>query len=137
MAGKFEELVKQVNDALPEIKSGTLRLYGEWFGRPFDNLHSVTGARVAQDHTEILFDEGEVLSVWEPEGVAIDSSRFHIRRATRVQWTWYSYGSEPASQNLRWWEWEVVNQQARGWSSNGEMFRTVELGSGTVAVELV
>lgn len=82
------------------VKSGTLRVFGDWFGRPYDNVHSAVSATADGDLLVVTFDEGERLSVWRPEGVAITRDEFRIRAAERVRWEWYSYGDPRTPENL-------------------------------------
>jgi hypothetical protein len=78
--------------ALPDLKGGTLRIWGDWFGRPHDNYHRVTGATVDGESVTIGFDQGETLTVWRPAGCEIDAARFRILDADRVRWEWLAYG---------------------------------------------
>lgn len=82
------------------VKSGTLRVFGDWFGRPMDNCHIVVGAEADGDHLIVRFDQGERLTVWSPDGAVITSDTFRIARASRVRWEWYYYGRPPAPENL-------------------------------------
>lgn len=82
------------------VKSGTLRVFGDWFGRPMDNWHTVVGAESDGERLIVRFDQGERLTVWAPDGVVITSDRFRIARASRVRWEWYYYGRPPAPENL-------------------------------------
>lgn len=40
-------------------KDGTLRFFGEWFGRPGDNFHRPISAEISENVLVILFDGGE------------------------------------------------------------------------------
>jgi hypothetical protein len=68
--------------ALPDLKGGTLRIWGDWFGRAHDNRHRVTGATVHGESVTIGFDQGETLTVWGPAGREIDAARFRILQPT-------------------------------------------------------
>jgi hypothetical protein len=37
----------------------------------------------------VFFNEGEVLSVWSPSGLTINSSTCRISDADRVRWEWF------------------------------------------------
>jgi hypothetical protein len=50
--------------ALPNVKSGTLRIWGDWFGRPHDNIHRITGATADAPRRWYVLDyirEGRVI----------------------------------------------------------------------------
>ena len=79
-------------NAQPDIKSGTLRFWGEWFGRPYDNIHTVARCTAIEDTLVFEFEGGERLTVHCPEGVTISQELFCIKGATRVRWEWFYYG---------------------------------------------
>jgi hypothetical protein len=78
--------------ALPGVKPGTLRIWGDWFGRPHDNVHRVVGASADGECVTVDFDAGEQLMVWRPDGYEIDGSHFRIDGAYRFRWEWVPYG---------------------------------------------
>ncbi len=84
------------------IKKGTLRFWGEWFGRPMDNYHIIVNIQFnSQDDILVLeFNEGETLKVWNPVNINSDPSEFYIRSATKIRWEWFSYGQSRINKNL-------------------------------------
>jgi hypothetical protein len=84
-----------------------LRFFGDWFGRPYDNRHVLTGATAEKDTLVLRFDGGEVLRVWQPRGLEVrPKSRYPhptlvISRASRVHWESYYYGRPHVPTNLR------------------------------------
>jgi hypothetical protein len=76
------EIAERIASALPDLKRGTLRMFGDWFGRPWDNLHTIVAAEAEENCLILHFDEGETLRVWEPGGDEADASLFRIWRAT-------------------------------------------------------
>lgn len=88
-----------------EIKKrgGTLRFWGDWFGRPYDNFHIVSRAdyNEQEDSLTIWFDDGERLVVERPRGVCNTEAEFVVEDAARVEWTWNLYGEPTAEQNRR------------------------------------
>jgi hypothetical protein len=72
--------------------TGTLRIFGDWFGRPFDNVHRVVSADVRDDLLVIAMDDGEVLTVTNPSDIEIGAGAFRIGRADRVRLEWFAYG---------------------------------------------
>jgi hypothetical protein len=79
--------------ALPEVKGGTLRIWGDWFGRPHDNIHRIKHAAADAQAVTMTFDKGETLTVWRPVGYEIGGARFRILAADRVRWEWVRYGA--------------------------------------------
>jgi hypothetical protein len=87
-------------EALPNVKSGTLRFWGAWFGRRYDNLHWIVSCELQGEDLSVRFDEGEVLRVWAPRRATIDENNFRIVEANRVRWEWFRYGRPKNPANL-------------------------------------
>jgi len=70
--------------ALPQRnRSGTLRMFGDWFGRPMDNVHNVVGAESGCEQLTLTFNNGETLNVWNPSSFHHD--RLHYPQlVTRI-----------------------------------------------------
>jgi hypothetical protein len=95
-----KQLAADISRMLPNVKSGSLRFWGEWFGRPFDNGHLVVSCDATDDCLRIHFNQGEVLAVWNLVEVKIDAKQFRIGSATALRWTWYYYGRSQTPENL-------------------------------------
>jgi hypothetical protein len=94
------DLVTAISDALPDIKSGSLAVFGDIFGGRVDNTHCVVGAVANDDGSAtIQFDGGESLIVWEPSGIEVSPTQFRIARASRVRWEWFYYGRPQTPEN--------------------------------------
>ena len=110
--GEAGGLAAAIQVALPEIKSGTLRLFGQWFGRPYDNIHRVVGAEVEADCVVIRFNQGETLRVWQPAQWQVSAEVFQIGRAARVLWEWYHYGKPREPKYLKQWSPQADNSMS-------------------------
>ena len=95
------QIADQINRALPSVKTGSLCVYGDFFGRPYDNMHSVLSARTSSSEDSLIldFDQGETLEVWEPQSALITPTAFAITAASRVRWTWFYYGRSQLPEN--------------------------------------
>jgi hypothetical protein len=94
-----ERMVELINQKLPDIEPGTLRLWGQWFGRPYDNAHRLVGCDAPQtDLLHMHFNEGELLSIWSPRDLHIGPNTQRSRPillimdAARIRWEWFYYG---------------------------------------------
>lgn len=95
-----QEMARRIDRALPRLKSGSLQFFGEWFGRPGDNNHSVVAAAADENRLLLMFDGDETLVVWDPEELELESAQlFVIRSASRVRWEWFSYGEPKTADN--------------------------------------
>jgi len=94
-----KEIAAYVLMHLGELKGGSLRIFGDWFGRPHDNLHTIIGADSEDNCLIVRFDNCEELRIWEPSGAKIDESNFIIAKAKRVRWEWYYYGRPQLPEN--------------------------------------
>lgn len=87
-----ERLARLIGEQ-PRPVHGSLRTFGDWFGKPYDNDHQVTGATAAGDRLVVDFDEGERLTVWNPRGGFIDATNgLLIGRADRVRFEHIYHG---------------------------------------------
>ncbi len=93
-------MARTVGGAIPSIKIGTPRFWGIWFGRPYDNWHSITGAEAENWVLRLLSNRGESLSVWAPSGLELGSRTFRIADADRIRWEWYYYDRPKTPENL-------------------------------------
>lgn len=85
-------IASRINATLPNVKAGSLRMWGEWFGRPHDNFHMMKRCSAAGSTLMLEFDDGETLTVESPEGLEVSSTVFAIRSASAVRWEWFYYG---------------------------------------------
>ena len=94
-------IAERIQRQIPALKQGTLRFWGQWFGRPHDNLHTVTGASADGDSLLVTFDEGETLLVVQPADAIVDEATFTIGGAASVRWEWNAYGNPPGPRRFR------------------------------------
>jgi hypothetical protein len=106
-----EKIAREIMQVLPNVKSGSLRFFGEWFGRPYDNNHTIVDAAAEENDLTVQFDGDEALTVSNPSDVRISENEFEIGSATRVLWKWYYYGREKVPENLRFEKFEVVENK--------------------------
>lgn len=83
-------------------RGGTARFWGDWFGRPYDNIHIVSSADFCSDKTvlTITFAHSERCIIYHPEGIVNESKRFYVHKAEKIIWQWYHYGREQTPENL-------------------------------------
>jgi hypothetical protein len=86
--------------ALSDLKSGTLRFWGLWFGKPHDNWHRIVSGGATSGALQFRFDNAELLSVWNPRGLKANASIFRIEDASRIRWEWFYYGRPHTPENL-------------------------------------
>lgn len=94
------KIAERIEHILPHVKAGTMRFFGEWFGRPYDNMHVIKHAEAKDNRLVITCDQRETLSIWNPSGFKISEKEFQIDSASRVLWQWYYYGRPQTSENL-------------------------------------
>lgn len=101
-----EEIADRIQKAIPNLKKGSLRFWGEWFGRPHDNMHTLVRGEVENDCLRLFFDQNETLSIWFPRGLSINKSTFKISTATKLRWEWFYCGQPQVASNLYFMEFE-------------------------------
>lgn len=82
-----------------KFKGGTLRIFGDWFGRPHDNFHRPQRFSIVDEILTVTFDQGEILMVWNPQNIKIDVNEFVIGDADHVRWEWFYYGRPKLEEN--------------------------------------
>jgi hypothetical protein len=88
--------------------SGSLCVFGDWFGRPMDNSHRVTAHESQDGYVRLTFNEGETLEVWGARGLRREGNGLIIQNAIRVRWEWYYYGRPKLPENRFFIEHRVV-----------------------------
>ena len=83
-------------------KSGSLCFWGEWFGKPMDNIHTViaTEYRAKENRLVLHFKDGETCTVYDLAGIENTEEHFRISKASKIVWEWYPYGQEQKEENL-------------------------------------
>lgn len=74
-------------DLINKIKvkpAGTLRFYGEWFGRPYDNYHLLTDCLLEDGILTLIFDQGERIKIWNPNKISLNNKELKIKKAECV-----------------------------------------------------
>jgi hypothetical protein len=98
----LDEMRDRIAAADP-LPSGTLRIYGDWFGRPYDNQHEVVWAEIRDEALVIGLDDGEELTVTGPVGLEVDGRTLRIGRADHIRLEWHLYG-QPKTDDTRCWQ---------------------------------
>jgi hypothetical protein len=79
--------------------SGSLCVFGDWFGRPHDNWHQIKSFEVKENYLKLIFNEDETLEVWNWQGLSENGKGFIIQHANRVRWEWFYYGRQKFPEN--------------------------------------
>ena len=116
-------IADEIMELEPVKRSGTLRTFGCWFGRPMDNYHRAESATFDGEVLRIVFNEGEILEVWNPSTLVIEETTVKIQTASKVKWSWYEYGKLREPENLLHYEYvvkgnDVVSTTNSLWPNN-------------------
>lgn len=99
MATRAQEIADHIHRLLPEVKGGSLAVFGDFFGKPLDNHHVVTGASARGDVLVVAFAGLEELTISDPAGAEVSSTTFRIAHAGVVRWEWFWYGRPQTAEN--------------------------------------
>lgn len=90
---------------------GSLRFWGDWFGRPMDNYHIPTNAGYdeRQQVLTICFNGGERCMIYSPKGIVNEPKHFHIQSARKIVWEWNYSGRTPEALYRRVYDWENLD----------------------------
>lgn len=61
-------------------KGGSMRFWGDWFGRPYDNFHVPVSAELDGRVLTIRFGGGERCIIFDPIDIVNEPNDFHIAR---------------------------------------------------------
>lgn len=83
-------------------KIGSLRFWGDWFGRPMDNCHIVKSTFLKKEENElhIVFHEDELCIIVNPVNVVSNEKQFYVKYADRIIWQWFYYGRAKIADSL-------------------------------------
>ena len=90
----------RLSELIPNVKRGSLRIWGQWFGTPMDNVHRIVRCEVEDNSLRVFFNQDEVLTVDNPRGFCVCQDQFWIDKADRVLWEWFYYGRLHSPVNL-------------------------------------
>jgi hypothetical protein len=96
-----DDLCNAIYRQLGGLRSGTLSFWGDWFGRPHENVHRIVGADSLDSATVIYFDHAESLIIDSPRGWSLNHGKFIVRQAERVRFNWFYYGRVPGPETLK------------------------------------
>ncbi|MBN9658175.1 MAG: hypothetical protein J0H49_08345 [Acidobacteria bacterium] len=134
---ELQLITGHLRQAIPAGLSGSLCFWGEWFGRPHDNRHTLISCEAGPNALRLLFDQNESLSIWSPRGLTIKGPCFSIADARRVRWEWFAYGRAATHEHLYFMEFvrsgEIITP-----STNVDWYNpSLEPDAAQPAVELV
>jgi len=96
-----KEFVELISEKQNLCKGGAFRIYNDWFGKPYDNVHSLDKG-FFDTETKVLtleFAEGEKLEIYNPIHIQESSTFLKIIDADRIKLTWFSYGKSQNRDN--------------------------------------
>ena len=95
----MNDLHEYLKQNFTKFKGGSLCIFGDWFGRPGDNVHIPKTFSFENDVLTITFDDDETLTIWNPSHVQIQEHIFKIGEASKIRWEWFYYGRPKIEKN--------------------------------------
>ena len=86
-----------------EFEGGTLRFWGNWFGKPMDNYHQIKEVKFDSVLKKLILilNEGEKIKIWNPSELKLGKTELRIEKADKILFEWNYYGEEKSNENLR------------------------------------
>lgn len=106
-----DEFTKIINN-LKEKPGGTLRFYGDWIGRPYDNYHKILECSFKDGILDITFDAGEMIKILNPSNIIFNDNKLIIKDSNCVDFLRYGYGKPQTEENL------IINRYSIGELTN-------------------
>lgn len=96
-----EEIARIIENKDNLFKGGTFRIFGDWFGKPYDNYHEIESAEFNTQLKRLTlnFKEGEILEVYNPKHIFEASTFLKIINADRIKLTWFYFGKTQTIEN--------------------------------------
>jgi len=71
-------------------KIGSIKIFGDWFGEPYEGKYKIVDAEFDGDSSvlTIYFEAGEMLTIWNPEHIHEADSYLKIIAADKVKLEW-------------------------------------------------
>ncbi|HJX94026.1 MAG TPA: hypothetical protein VJ324_00310 [Candidatus Acidoferrum sp.] len=132
-----EKICEEIQKVLPKVSPGTLRFWGVWFGRPYDNVHRIAASEHDRGVLRVRFSEDEQLTVWFPVGLTLDSSVFQINDAERVLWEWFYYGHPKTQENRYFYDFVKTAETVVASSNVNSFVPNLKTDSTLPAVEIL
>ena len=95
----MNDLNEYLKQYFPMFKGGSLRIFGDPFGRPYDNFHIPKTFSFVEDILVITFEGDETLTIWNPFHIQIAEHIFKVEEASKVRWEWFYYGRPKTEKN--------------------------------------
>lgn len=98
---KPEELVVGLRNNENLFKGGSIRIFGDWFGKPYDNHHILKSAEFEShlNRLTLYFNQGEKLEIDNPRNIFEAPTFLKVIDADRIKFTWYYYGKTNSREN--------------------------------------
>ena len=103
-----------IKTAILQFRGGSLQIFGDWFGRPHDNLHKPKAVTVESTRLLVTFGEDELLIIDNPQGLVTSKTEFRVKRADRVRWEWFYYGRPKVPENRFYLDYQFSNGEVIG-----------------------
>jgi hypothetical protein len=86
-----------------EINGGTIRFWGNWFGKPMDNYHEIENVEFDKTNNILILtlNDGEKITLWNPSDLEIGHKELRIKKADKILFEWHLYGENKIGENLR------------------------------------
>ncbi len=97
-ATEFEQRFAEI-----KLNGGTLRFWGNWFGKPMDNYHEIKNVEFdnRKNILTLTLGEDEKLKIWNPSNLEIGRKELRIKNADKILFEWHLYGESKSEENLR------------------------------------
>ena len=109
----MKNILAEVNKIADLYQAGCLAFFGSWFGGIADGTPRIVSASSESNKLKILFSEGEVLVIADPEDIEILDDAIVIWRASALDWFWNLYGQKPSDENRCHYKFRVLDGEIK------------------------
>ncbi|MFZ6051037.1 hypothetical protein [Halocola ammonii] len=91
-----KELAELISRNENLLRGGAFRIYGDWFGEPYDNFHEFESAQFSPGSNLLTlnFRDGEKLEIYQPSIIFEARTFLKIQNAKRIRLSFLNYNPE-------------------------------------------
>jgi hypothetical protein len=95
------DVAATIRSFFSSVRGPSLELSDGWFGRPYDNAHTLDEVEVLADRVVVRLDELQVLTLHPDCTAEVEGRVLTLGGFVRATWEWTAYGSLPARRQVR------------------------------------
>jgi exonuclease I len=85
MESEAQRFSFRINDSINSLKNGHIKIWGQWLGRPYDNIYKIKSSTYKNDTLILLFEEDQQFIFENPIGCTLYTGFISVRDANNIK----------------------------------------------------